>query len=277
MLEALYARPPSIVDTSSSPHYSSRLRKITSDVSSYAETRQLSTLVEKEFSVLTTQDRFDVAKYVQIFGQVPRDETFHKENVAILRAIRFFVFKTGNCSARASYAAFELSKLLVGSVTIGIQSHPARDQYILMLQSKEKGSPWYVYDAITNPELLFNLREYQDDILPLFPRVERPALKYTLTIKPALLERCQSVSSDIKRFIHSCSQELSDDALMSDFDFLVSSGLVSADQNSATLFRMGLFNKSSIPNGKITILRAAIDSFKRCADAACHISAPDFS
>jgi hypothetical protein len=271
MIEALYMKPPSVDSANSSPHYSLRLKEISSDAASKKLVGQLNVIVERETSIFTTQARFDIAKYLQVFGSSPGTEAIQIRSTAMLRAARFSIFKTGNCSVRACYAAFELYKLLAGRADIGIKSSPKRDQYTLMIRKKDETS-WYIYDAITNPELLFSIEEYQSDILPLYPEVQCPARQFSLTISSKVFNKYQSVAPKVQAFFNECSQEVSFEGLMSDYDFLCSSGLTVPGEQPESLFAPGMHTSAAeVSQEKIDLVRQAIVLFKNEIKVACRV------
>jgi len=267
MIAALYVKPPSVTAASSSPSYSPRLREITSDASSKALATQQNIIIEREIAVRI----LDFNKYEQVFGNIPENGKIQMENLAFLRAARFDIFKTGNCAVRASYVAFELYKLLGERASICIQSSPERDHYTLMIRKKEKGAPWYVYDAITNPELLFDLEEYQSNILPMYQKVPHSLRQYKLNLDAELYEKYQSVLPRVKNFFSDCAREIHVDSLMSDINFLMPSGFIEPESRMFT--QRGIFSRGTEISGeKLNLVNQAIEAFKQDIAEASHIT-----
>lgn len=84
-------------------------------------------------------------------------------------------------------------------VTVVLQSSPSHDQFVVMLCDKNK--QWFVYDPLTNPELLFPHQDYQSDILSLFPRVQAPKSHLKLKITEAVYSRYAQKSSQIQDYL----------------------------------------------------------------------------
>lgn len=102
---------------------------------------------------------------VTFFGQ----SLLPAEIAVFLKAFIFDISNYGNCAHRAGYAAIQLFNIFKSTdVKILVQSAKLADQFVVYLGNKTMG--WYVYDPLTNPELVFTHDEYIQSILPMFPK-----------------------------------------------------------------------------------------------------------
>jgi hypothetical protein len=127
----------------------------------------------------------------------------------------------GNCSFRASYAAIELAKIFFGmsvGIEVKVRSYPEIDQFIVRIGSDEQG--WKIYDPLTNPELIFDIEEYDRDIIPLFKSLNTPKRPYEFTITRSQINKFELLTKKMLYLLQSESDNLSIEALKTDTDYL---------------------------------------------------------
>lgn len=101
------------------------------------------------------------------------------------RATTFKLSGLGKCSFRASYASLIFAQLFPDEARVHLVSNPKKDQFAVLLNIRNE---WFVYDPLTNPEVLFPLAMYQKEILPKFPDVGRQVLEFKLKVTKAFAE-----------------------------------------------------------------------------------------
>lgn len=101
-------------------------------------------------------------------------------------ASMYKITSAGSCSYRASYAALCLYEIFANTpIKVVLHSYlPTRDQFVVMLGNKEMG--WFVYDPLTNPELVFDSEQYKKSVLTTFRRPKTSAKPFQLTITKEL-------------------------------------------------------------------------------------------
>lgn len=101
-------------------------------------------------------------------------------------ASMYKITSAGSSSCRASYAALCLYEIFANTpVRVVLHSYlPNRDHYVVMLGNKEMG--WFVYDPLTNPELVFDNDLYKQTVLTTFRRPKTSAKPFQLTITKEL-------------------------------------------------------------------------------------------
>lgn len=99
----------------------------------------------------------------------------------LARALGFELAALETSPHRASHAAITLFKALQKSgLAFFVDSNTAYDHVIVSIGSKQKG--WYVYDPLTNPELIFEHGFFRNRVLPTFPESNHKGLPYRLKI-----------------------------------------------------------------------------------------------
>ncbi len=128
-----------------------------------------------------------ICMLTKLYDTIPTDQASNSLIFLFSHAAFYEHTKVGTCSYRASYAALQLSKILEGtSSVVALQSAPAVDHFTVLLGNKNEG--YYVYDALTNPVMLFDREFYIKSILPTFtPATHRPA-PMNFRITPQVLE-----------------------------------------------------------------------------------------
>lgn len=122
---------------------------------------------------------------LRLYNTIPSDKKSNAQILLFSRAAFYEFSKEGSCSYRASYAALQLFKILQGtSLNVALQSAPSVDQFTVLIGNKTEG--YYVYDALTNPLMLFDREFYIKNILSTFPKAEFQAATMNMTITKEL-------------------------------------------------------------------------------------------
>ena len=141
-------------------------------------------LLEKEVNFLLSSSLAKVAlrfSHQAFWGSLPTTEIEARKRHVFVKGGGFYLTGCGNCSGRATDAAMKLYHVLKDTeVKVILYSAPSIDQFIVYLKTPDKR--WHVYDPLTNPELLFSVAEYKEEIIPLFTKVPHPAREIKLTI-----------------------------------------------------------------------------------------------
>src|SRR5688572_8611028 len=87
-----------------------------------------------------------------------------------------------------------------------------------MIGNKVHG--WFVYDPLTNPELIFTLQEYQNDVMPLFPDVKTPKRQVKIIFSDLVVAKYQNIASQVSPRVLADIQQLNPDLLMRNLDIL---------------------------------------------------------
>jgi hypothetical protein len=214
MLEKMYRHPPTFKKTQKSPHFSPRYQAIFNE--SDALTQVMTILCEKEMLPLLSSSALIVPslhqKHVTFWKSLAADKTEATKRYIFGIGSNFNLLGLGNCAPRATYAAMQLHPLLKDTgIQIKLVSLTSVDQFIVYLKTPDK--LWYVYDPLTNPELLFTPDEYKSAIMPLFTKVPSPAAQVDLTITPALCEHFRIHCDKIEPFLTKAFQKPWQDTL----------------------------------------------------------------
>lgn len=194
LLEKMHRTAPAVRDTLTSPHYSATYKKLP-DLSS-------------EQRVFQTTWQFLVSNTMPGFKDPKASITFFKESITPEKGalmLRAFVFESsdiGNCSHRASYAAMKLFGMLKDtSIKISVEAIGRErfiDQVIVVL-SNETTKEKFVYDPLTNPELVFGFDEYEKDILPCFKLSPVGRLGFSCKIDEELCRQYQNLTPRLRQ------------------------------------------------------------------------------
>jgi hypothetical protein len=178
--EALIAHmsenPPICLDTMESTHaYPAYLEKINNQSYQPERMRTLKAIMDivfkndKSFIPLALQNIIDCSG----IENINKMATAQQDLFLMQHSILFSVTKIGNCADRAAYAALVLFKALEDTtIKIALQSLKTKDHFYVCLGNAEKG--WKIYDPLTNPTLLFDIEEYQKDVLIYIPQYLHP-------------------------------------------------------------------------------------------------------
>jgi len=103
-----------------------------------------------------------------IFGCYPTDITIAMKQFMFKHATLFDITQVGACTERASYAALSLAEAFkTQAINVAYTSNIKKNQFAVILGNKEIG--FYVYDPLTNPELIFSHAYYTKNVLSQFP------------------------------------------------------------------------------------------------------------
>lgn len=175
----------------------------------------------------------------RIFGYFPDSkDNAMKCHLFSCAATYKFAF-VGDCSFRASYAALNLAKVFSNcDITVALLSEKSKDQYVVMLGNNKKG--WFVYDPLTNPELVFELNFYKKEILPTFRQPEKVAMQqFKLVVTKEIAENFnnswQVIKTELINLLNKNKPIVKE--LLQDPDFtrpLVASGIIKNDWTELT-------------------------------------------
>lgn len=135
---------------------------------------------------------------------------------AIFQAAIFEVsYGTGNCSMRSAYAAIKLFPIFKDSaISLAWKSCAQRNHVVLYIGNKDMG--WMIYDPLTNPELIFRFEEYQQEVLPLIPKVATPKMDFSLKISSLICEKYSHKLAPIKELFCSNTRAMTIESLLTD-------------------------------------------------------------
>lgn len=145
-----------------------------------------------------------ISYQARFFGKyVPSTSVSEKENVRLQhvhhlfeRAAFYQISGLGACSFRAAFASLELKRAFKDNdkVKIYYESTPSRDHFTVMMgvpfDNNSAKTIWYVYDPLTNPEIIFPIEMFIKEILPTFEEVQhdKRASKVELMITDELVQ-----------------------------------------------------------------------------------------
>lgn len=110
------------------------------------------------------------------------------------RATKFMISSLGNCSFRACYSSLVLARSLPKNARVFVVSAPSKDQFCIQLNVN--GKEWLIYDPLTNPEVLFPHKMYQEEVLAKFPDDRKTGLQFKLQVTKELSEEFFSKCPD---------------------------------------------------------------------------------
>jgi len=136
--------------------------------------------------------------FLRLYGTIPTDIKSNAQIVLFSKAAFYEFTQIGSCSYRASYAALALFKIFQDtSLNVSLQSAPSVDQYTVLIGNKKEG--FYVYDALTNPLMVYDRDFYIKNILSTFTSVKHQAVPMNITITKKLSEIYDRQSPVIKK------------------------------------------------------------------------------
>jgi hypothetical protein len=163
----------------------------------------------------------DNERQLTLFGYYPNSKDNAMKCYLFERAATFKLTHVGACSFRASHAAICLARIFAESnVTVALTSAPTKDQFAVLLGNKAEG--WFVYDPLTNPDMIFEHKYYQENILPTFKSVAKEGQKFQLTISKELVNdfdrRWPKIKNEFSSLLN--ENEIDTNHLLRDRDFI---------------------------------------------------------
>ena len=218
MLDALHLNPPSVRDTQKSPHYS---EKYTSNMSreNTQNLHVMQVLTEMQMAEITFRARTPMQKPLRFWKELPNSEKKQAINYAISHASQFAYTKTGNCSSRSAFAAMHLYHAIgkQAGISVCLISSATHDQFTVMIGTADK--QWFVYDPLTNPELLFEHAEYTSEILKYFSPVQTPKHPLKLKITPATYSAYLAKNPEINDYLQQAFSTLKPKVVLSNLNY----------------------------------------------------------
>lgn len=217
LLNKMFLHSPSNLDTQSSPYFS-KTYKDEQNIHTHENSLLMTWIMEKIFHPVSLTSTNQQARQ-SFWGEIATPETPSQILYAIYCALAFAHTGLGNCAKRAAYAALELHKTLTNTgLQIKLQSWTEIDHFTVHIGNNEKG--WKIYDPLTNPELIFDLNEYEQEIKPLFKRVLQPKLPVELIINERIRAQFNfQLAKKSPPFFAKALQETTLDALKHDENY----------------------------------------------------------
>ena len=103
------------------------------------------------------------------------------------RAATFQFCPYASCAWRASYAAVKIARVFENTdFKIYLKSAETKDQFTVVVGNAKSG--WFVYDPLTNPDVVFPLELYNKKIIGTFSDRRRGSRKFSLQITLELIK-----------------------------------------------------------------------------------------
>lgn len=198
LMEKMSRTPPNAQDTITSKHYWVKYKEL---------------ITRPEYNLLFNKSIKGLLEYI-LYSKAPRfasplrQVSFCQQNLlpaelmVFLQAFIFEISDIGNCAHRSAYAALELHKIFQETpINVIVKSAEHVDQQVVYLGNKEIG--YFVYDPLTNPEILFTLEEYSKTILTMFCVHQRFKLPIKVTITEKLCEQYQHIAINFREMLSS--------------------------------------------------------------------------
>lgn len=234
MITHLNKHAPSMMDTLGSKHYSGTYKKDIRE--SHRKTSFVLFLIEYLMLPLSPRTFFLHPERKSFWERAEpgMDDTTVDQNGVInslkrsiyLKYMPFKSFGHGNCCARSSYAGINLHGILSpvrGDIKIVLKSYMGEfnvDQFVLKIGNENIG--WYIYDPLTNPEIIFEEHEYHEVILPMFRThtgCSRPISVY-LEITSDFVTHCRNLEPDFYSFFRRKFNNLNEKSLTNNTEFM---------------------------------------------------------
>ena len=148
----------------------------------------------------------------------------HVKRSLYLKYMPFKFFGHGNCCSRSAYAGINLHGIFSqvrGDIKIVLKSYIEEynvDHYVLKIGNENIG--WYIYDPLTNPEIIFNEHEYQQDIFPMFPKYAGRAIPTYIEITSDFVTHCNNLEAEFHTFFSRKFRGLNENSLKKNTEFM---------------------------------------------------------
>lgn len=181
LLDKMYQNSPEVTQTSELKSYSAKYKELPK------RSQQQKALDAIWDHLINTQPAWLDPKKLTKFLE---ESITPQQNVLILKAFKFESSNVGNCSHRACYAAIRLHEMFrATSIEVMVKSSKEIDHFVVYLKNKVEKT-WFVYDPLTNPEVVFAFDEYQKEIIPAFkPASTQVLLSISVTIDDDFCQR----------------------------------------------------------------------------------------
>lgn len=143
---------------------------------SYALRTALPDFYMERAAQLTQAERVDLFKMLALYNAFnAKERSPDNIKLKIFSEAAFYQFtKTGACAKRACYAALQLHKLFANTdIEVHLESSTIHDHFFVVIGNQKMGR--FVYDALTNPVLLFTREQFDNEVLAKFTKVAKPA------------------------------------------------------------------------------------------------------
>ncbi len=215
MRHNMFRYAPTCLDTQKSKYYSEQYRQ---NHEQQHETTQIMNWLVEKMTYPISQMSLDVSTGLSFWGWTPHNVSEAKTIYLLRHALHFKTLGLGNCAYRAAYAAIELAKVFFSThagIEVRLRSYPEIDQFVVIVGNTSSG--WTVYDPLTNPDLVFDLAEYDERIKPCFQVVGSPKQAFELTIDRGHIKQYQALVQKMLYFIQTeadklCAQSLRQDS-----------------------------------------------------------------
>jgi len=191
LVKKMSTTPPNVNDKQASAFYYDGYKKLsTEDGYDLTKNKILNCILE--YIILNKAPGFaSLTQAHSFFGQ----PVLLPELVVFLKAFIFDISDLGNCSHRSGYASLKLHEMFKNTpIRVVNKSADKVDQYVVLIGNKTTG--WFVYDPLTNPELIFTHEEYAKTILTLFTETaSAKGLPVCVTITPSLNAKYTAIAT----------------------------------------------------------------------------------
>ena len=228
LIEKMRQQPPLAEDTQASKYYYDKYKELAA-APSFDRTHQVTMKLLLEYLLYSVAPIFKLGQTSSFFQQ----NLLLEQVTVFLQAFLFDLTSMGNCANRSTYAAFKLHDLFENTdLKIIIKSAKDKDQYVVYLGNKSMG--WFIYDPLTNPELVFTFKEYIDDILPLIPLKSRPTMPLSVPVNPTLCKQYEFVANKLQRHLNTSVDDMQLSELRGNVNIVTSMKLVKGVKNINT-------------------------------------------
>jgi hypothetical protein len=106
---------------------------------------------------------YDLATQFQFWGEIATHKDIAQRQMLILNGLLFQFTHIGNSHVRACYSAIQLYEMLKSSeLKFYVKSFKAHNHMVVYIK---KAADWYVYDPMLNPDFIFNIEEYRQNVV----------------------------------------------------------------------------------------------------------------
>ena len=158
----LTQNPPSAEIPVECPHFSSIYQSLLSDENNRLVLQSAYWLARFYTSPLLYPS-YDLSTQFQFWGQIAPNKDIAQRQMLILNGLLFQMTHIGNSHVRACYSALRLyDQLKHSELKFYVKSLKAHNHMVVYIK---KASEWYVYDPMLNPDLIFNIKEYRQNVI----------------------------------------------------------------------------------------------------------------
>lgn len=247
LIERLYQHPQPLAYTKPCPHLSKRYAAIPAQSIEIACIA--STILQRQcHSILGAHHERYRSTCLNLFGVDPDLSQENAMKVYLLAHALIFQFSNlGKCSFRSSYASLILAQLLPAKSQVHVVSAPSKDQFVVQFKFNKV---WYIYDPLTNPEIIVPFEIYQTEILEILKKPKQEKLPFKFRITKEFSDEFFKKSSELwKKIMEECPPSKPEEVL-NDQQFKIclrESGISTKDLASKIPPALNIVNNSTLP------------------------------